>query len=696
MIDKQTLIKSFEFLYQKSLETDDYSEIISVLEELKISNIVKYYINHVESFSSEDNIIVEYIIRILQNIYNNSGEQSPITDDEYDSLYEMFLISSNTNIVGGTNMHDRQISNHTYPDLRGTLDKVHFMRINDKGKDRRKSIEEWIRSTENRLGRRLNPEECDVALYPKFDGVSVIFECDERGYVIKALTRGDTTNNEAMVVTPLFHAVKFAPLGNGKPFGVKTEVVLSFDNYSKLCKKYGEFKSPRSAASSIVNSKEPDMKMLKYLTIVPLRYQVFGDSEVNIHPDAIKFFPVLYSVIDDYELLQNSIIRIKECMKTIVGIPVDGVVLRFVAKHLQSSLGREDAINKYEVAYKFTPECERTILEDVEFSIGVLGTLTPVAKIKPVKMEGNTISNVSLGSMDRFESLHLRRGDEVLIKYDIIPYLYVDDSCKVSNNEYIKAPTHCQYCGEELVNSPILRCVNNDCPSRIVGKITNYIEKMNIENISIGTVSTLFKKGYLRSIEDLYQLDRYKYEIIELSGFGPKSYSNIIKGIDKRKTVNDYNLLGAIGIPDIGSKIFKKILDIYYIDDLKKIAEQTDVNKLTEIRGIKEKTAEKIITGILQNMNLINFLENVLNIVHSGNSKREFKMKVCFTKVRDKSFEKYLDSKDIEVLDSYNKSVDIVICDNNRTESDKTKKAEKDGKKILTLNEAHKFFKYNG
>jgi DNA ligase (NAD+) len=693
MIDKQTLIKSFEFLYQKSLETDDYTEIISALEELKISNLVKYYIHHVDSFSSEDTIIVEYIIRILQNIYNNSGEQCPISDDEYDSLYEAFLMSSNTAIVGGKNVNGKETSSHTYPDLRGTLNKVHFMQISEKGKDHRKSIEEWTRGLENQLGRKLSWEEYDVALYPKFDGVSVVFECDPNGYILKALTRGDTTNNEAIVVTPLFAPVKFAPCGDGKPFGVKTEVLITYKNFEKLCKKYGEFKSPRSAASSIINSNDQDPKMLKYLTIVPLRYQVYGETTVNIHPDSIHNFPVLYSTLDNYEALKNGINSIKEYMKTILEIPIDGVVLQIVSKQLQAELGRVDAINKYEVAYKFLPESKKTILENVEFSVGVLGTLTPVAKIKPVKMEGNTINNVSLGSMDRFESLHLSIGDEVLIKYDIIPYLYVDDSCKTSGNPYIKSPTHCQYCGEELVNSPVLRCVNNECPSRVVGKITNYIEKMNIEDISIGIVSTLFKHGYLRSIEDLYNLERYKYEIIELSGFGPKSYSNIVKGVEKRKTVLDYALLGAIGIPDIGAKIFKKILDIYYIDELKEIALTTDVKKLTDIHGIKEKTAEKIISGLLQNMNLINYLETVLTITHDN---RKYNGVVCFTNVRDKEFEKFLDSKNIEVANSYKKSVNMVICDNDRTESDKIKKATKDGKDILTINEAYKFFNYRG
>ena len=312
MYDKPTLIKKLTDLYQKSLKTDDYSDIITELNELQISSIVQYYIHHVSGLGIEDNTIIEYIIRILQNIYNNSGDLCPISDDDYDSLYDIYSTSTNSDIVGGDNVTNREISFHRYPDLRGTLDKVHFIRVKDKGKDHRRSIEEWTTSVENRLGRQLHNGEYDVALFPKFDGVSVIFECDANGYVEKALTRGNTKNNEAVVITPFFKLIRFKPCGNGKPFGVKTEVVITYDNFEKLCKKYGEFKSNRSAVSSIINSKESDPKLLKYLTIVPLRYQIYGSDDVVVHPDSLNNFPVLYCAIDNYTALSNNIHSIYE------------------------------------------------------------------------------------------------------------------------------------------------------------------------------------------------------------------------------------------------------------------------------------------------------------------------------------------------------------------------------------------------
>ena len=224
-----------------------------------------------------------------------------------------------------------------------------------------------------------------------------------------------------------------------------------------------------------------------------------------------------------------------------------------------------------------------------------------------------------------------------------------------------------------------------------MGKIINYIDKMDIREIGEGKVTTLFKLGYLKSIEDLYRLKKYKSDIAQIEGFGSKSVDKMLAAIDARRTVMDYNLLGALGIADTGSKKFKKILNIYYIDELIRICVKHNIIKLIEIEGIQEKTANKIIVGILQNLELIEFLKKELTIKHDN---VEYIMSVVFTKIRDKKFEEYLESKNIEVLDSYNKKVDIVICADKNTNSDKIKKAKKDGKLVLSLDEAYKYFKY--
>ncbi|NNV04781.1 NAD-dependent DNA ligase LigA, partial [Brevibacillus sp. MCWH] len=145
----------------------------------------------------------------------------------------------------------------------------------------------------------------------------------------------------------------------------------------------------------------------------------------------------------------------------------------------------------------------------------------------------------------------------------------------------IVTPTTCPYCGQKLIKEPVLKCVNIECESRMIGKIMNYVTKMSIPNISIGIITNLYKEGVLKSIEDLYRLEKHKKRILLLEGFGEKLFNKIIDGINSRKEVFDYQLLGAIGIPEIGEKMFKKILTVYNIEELIKISENGEKGKLT-------------------------------------------------------------------------------------------------------------------
>lgn len=691
-MERSELLQILKNIHEEMIDKEDFQATINSLNKIKINGIVKYYLEISEWADNMDFDIVEWVIKILQGVYNNSSDNSisPITDEDYDNLYAVFVSKTGKNIVGSENVKNRKTIFHNYPDLRGTLDKVHWITNEEKGKDKKPSIENWISSCENRMGRKF--DNSPTILFPKWDGVSVIFECKANGEIKNAMGRGDVGNNEAVDITKLFKGLKFDSYDtNGSEFGVKTEVVMTYNDFQKLSKKE-VFKNPRSAVSSIINSKDINPKYLKYLTIIPLRVQIYDTKDIFIHPSALTTFPVCHSYIKDYKKYPKYMEKLKNDVYEEFGIPIDGIVVYVDDINIQKSLGRIDHINKYEFAFKFPPEKKLTKLIDIDFSAGVLGSITPVARVEPVVIKGNTISNISLGSMDRFESLYLRKGDEVYIKYDVIPYLTKEDTCKSGNGPFIEPPTHCSHCGDELVKNPVLCCDNRLCPTRVIGKIVNYLDKMRIPNLSIGIVTTLFNNGIIKSIEDLYLLENHKKRILKIPGFGEKSFEKMIKSINYRRAVTDYELLGSLGIPSIGRKIFKKILDIYYIDELMEICSNEDIRKLTDIKGIDTITAEKIIGGILINEALIEFLKNELDIRRERTD--QYRMKVAFTKVRDKNFEKHLKQQKIYVSDNYSKDVDILIIKDNFVSSKKIEKAQKDNKRIMTLQEAYRYFKY--
>lgn len=677
---KKEHISLLEKVYKAMVEQNDFTNINDLVDVFKLNTLAKG-IQYKKTYTEQDMYILGLIIKILQTIYNNSDFECPVSDEDYDILYAIHLEYTGNDIIGASPISTRPTAYHTYPELRGTLDKIHYWSKKDKpDKEDRKSLEEWISSIERKIGRKL-PKDTRMIVYPKFDGVSVIFELDENGYVKKALTRGNVQTNEATDLTPLYEGIK---IGGFKSCGVKTECIMFLDEFEEYKERYGDFNSPRSAASSVINNQTYDKSLLKYI-----RNIVLDVSSEDYYPDHyIKgVWHVYGSTIED--IIENGVPITKEKWEKKHNTVIDGWVLVFEDTKLRKEIGREGHINKYEVAYKFPPETKVSTLLDVEFFVGNLGNITPVAKIEPVKINRNTVSSISLGSMDRFLSLGLAIGDEVYVKYDIIPYLDVDDKLKKSGKEPIQAPTECPTCGTKLVRNPVLMCGNDDCPSRVIGAILNYVIKMDIENISIGTITTLFQHNLLTSIDDLYSLKKHKQEIKEIDGFGSKSVNIILDSIDEVSSVPDSKFFGALGIQNVGDKTFRKVLSIYHYNELiENIAKNSLIGALTAVDGIGEITARSIIDGINRNAKLIKKLLKHVSLIQTGG---ELKGKICFSQIRDKDFEKFLEDSGYEITNSVTKDLVYLIVAKGAT-STKVDKALKYGVTVLDIDDAYEKF----
>ena len=693
MSKKITIYHQLDAIYKGliNMDEDSINEVVEMLKGINFEAIVKFFNEtDLKDLDDMDLFTCKKLIEILQFIYNNTDIVPPVSDETYDQLYEIMKDAGLGEVVGSVNSQGKPVREHRYPDLRGTLHKVHFTFNVDKDGDKRKSIEDWITSIENILGRKINnTKEFEIRMQAKWDGCSSVFECDKYGNVEHVLMRGDTEKNQAVDVIDLFRdQIDFKEFANGiDEFAIQTEVLMNWEDYKRICKEYKDFKAPRSATSSILNEKVLQPHLVQYLTIEPLRIQYMGKEPEIISNSEFDTISNLYDLRD----IQECIKLINEHAKA-EGKSTDGVVLHLINKNLQRKLGRDGSINRYEVAYKFPAEAKKSKLLTIEFSTGLGGNITPVAKIEPVVMLGKTIRSVSLGSIDRFRSMgHLTSGSEVIVRYEIIPYLEVDDSCKINiKGERFYVPTHCKYCGCRLEEDPLLKCINDECPSRIIGKVVNYINKMRIENVNIETVSTLFDQGIITGIESLYSLEDHKAQIISLPGFGIKSYEKIIEGINKKKVVYDYELLGSLGIPSIGVRMFQKILSVMDIETLINLSiENMLVINLMGLSGFGEKTATRVQKGIISNLKTIRFLLDTLTLkekVEPG----KLKGKVCFSQIRDPKFESTLISKGYDVSDSLTKATNYLIVPSLDVVSNKIEKAKKYGITILTLDQAIK------
>ena len=417
-----------------------------------------------------------------------------------------------------------KVGYHKYKSLRGTLDKIYYLSEED-GKDvankSRRGLPEWVESSQRKIreltGKNIDLWNEEVYVFPKWDGVSCIFEFSKDGKLERALTRGFTETNEAQIVTHIFEDSVTGPwIGRDHPYGIKTEIMMSEDDLATYNSIYNtDYKNSRSIVSSIMNSDEKDDR-IKYLQIMSLRVSEIIDGEESLQTLAPGAFnrPFLRCRLKDIETIKNFAFA----NKYVNGLRCDGAVIYIIDENIQKILGRENNKQKFEVAFKFTEETGYSKVKNINFTIGLFGRINPVLEIKPIKLKGNTITNISLGSYSRFKSLNLAEGDKVKILYDIIPYCVFDENdehCKRSGNTPFDAPENCPECGEPLTtkvdvsnkelimhklltpdseeDGSILYCSNKDCPCRQKGRILNYFNKMHIDGISYATVDVLYE-----------------------------------------------------------------------------------------------------------------------------------------------------------------------------------------------------------
>ena len=695
----------FDKLQKLESEVSIHPEKLSDLIDLMKSTEVREEIEKTLEFDEiphEDVSNVKVLIDCAQTIYNYSGEETGMTDSEYDKIYEMLSQVDDTLGITVPIVTNGKVGYHKYPSLRGTLDKVYALTDEDNLENKsRRTLDDWIKSSEAKIfsktGKQINLSDEEIYCFPKFDGVSAIFEYSKDGYLQRVLTRGFTETNEAQDITHVFNWVGKGPEMDTE-YGIKTEIMMSDEDFERYNKEYHtDYKQSRSIVSSILNSDEVDDRV-NYLQIMQLRFsklvpdEKYGEVESlqELAPGAFNT-PYLRCRLSDREAMRKFAFDHKYTN----GLRCDGMVIYIINPEIQKILGRSDNKQKFEVAYKFTEEVGYSKIKNIKFTAGLFGRINPVAEIKPIKLKGNTIENVSLGSMGRFKDLSLAKGDKVKVLYDIIPYIVFDPNdpkCKKSGNEPIELPWCCPECMEPLETSEsgdIMFCNNPKCPCKIKGRILNYFNKMHIDGISYATV------GYLEKIKDIYKLEKHRKKIEKMDGFGSRSVDLFINEINTHKEVPNSQMLGSLGIEGVSTKTFEKVFSMISFDDLLELSLDDKPEKavavLTVIPGIKDKTARKIIDGVRENEKLIEFLENELILLEDKKSGSRFS--VVFTKVRDKELEQWTAENGGEVKDSLTKDTSVLVVPVIGVESSKVEKAKKYNIPIVGVNDYKEYIK---
>ena len=280
------------------------------------------------------------------------------------------------------------------------------------------------------------------------------------------------------------------------------------------------------------------------------------------------------------EEIEKQIQNMQE-LAEISDIPIDGMVLRYDSLSYSASLGRTGHHYNDGIAFKFEDDTYETLFRSIEWQTGRSGEIAPVAMFDTVEIDGCEVSRASLHNLTFIKGLELHPGCRILVSKRNMIIPHVEENLDRGNYQDM-TPQICPCCGQptrtysragdkgRIVET--LHCDNPECGSRVLQRFVHFAEKkaMNIRGLSEATLDQLIQLGALKTYQDLYHLDRYRDEIIEIEGFGEKSYENLIASINESRSTTFVRFVVAMDIPLIG-RTASRILDGHFHGNLREL-----------------------------------------------------------------------------------------------------------------------------
>ena len=405
---------------------------------------------------------------------------------------------------------------------------------------------------------------CCYASY-KLDGLTLVLRY-KNGVLYQAITRGDGTQGED--VTEQAKMISNIPLRipYEHDLEVRGECVVSWDNFNKINEGLSEpFSHPRNMAAGTLRNLNTELVRERKLSFVVFENitdeDIDSKTEILICLSQMGFEVVPFAFGEDADFEEYiEIMKPEGCP-----YPVDGLI--FELDSVSESQKTESTAHHEGCRYalKWADETYSTILEDIEWNTSRSGLVAPVAIFKEVDLDGAKTTRATLHNVSIIEKLQLGIGDEITIYRSNMVIPAIDENLTQSNT--YKLPTVCPTCGHTLelrmtdTGTKNLYCNNSNCQAQLVGKLTHFVSKhaMNIQGVSESIIETLVNNGYIECYSDIYNLEEHKDVLINLDGFGKKSYENLINSINKSRHTTLERFIVAMGIPNIGRSAAKTI-----------------------------------------------------------------------------------------------------------------------------------------
>lgn len=443
----------------------------------------------------------------------------------------------------------------------------------------------------------------------KIDGLSVSLRYED-GNFVRGATRGDGTVGEN--ITENLKTVRSVPIKLKEPMNIEVrgECFMpkrSFVQLNQDREAEGKdiFANPRNAAAGSL--RQLDSKITAKRNLDTFLYTVadFGPMEAKTQYDALEELEKIGFHTNREKRLCHSIDEvwayIEEYHDKRVDLPyeIDGIVIKVNEFSLQDQLGFTVKAPRWATAYKFPPEEVETLIENIEWTVGRTGVVTPTAIMTPVRVAGTTVSRASLHNGDYIKLKDIRLKDTVLIYKagDIIPEVsqVVLDKRSKDSEEY-QLPTHCPVCGSELVHldeEVALRCINPKCPAQMKEGLNHFVSRnaMNIDGLGPRVLEQMYDKKLVADVADLYKLT--EEELLTLDKIKEKSANNILTAIDNSKDNSVERLIFGLGIRHVGAKAAKILAE--HFGDLETLS-RSDYESIIALDTIGDIIADSVVT----------------------------------------------------------------------------------------------------
>lgn len=399
----------------------------------------------------------------------------------------------------------------------------------------------------------------------KLDGLTVVLTY-EGGELVKAVTRGNGDIGE--VITP--NARVFVNVPKHIPYKghavIRGEAVITYEEFDRINEAIDDadakYKNPRNLCSGSVrqlNSKITAERNVRFYAFT--LSEADGVDYEGLRSNQMKwmaeqgFDVVEYVKVDNksiFEAIDNYAERVHS-----FEIPSDGLVMTLEDLEYAATLGTTAKFPRDSLAFKWADQQAETILREIEWSPSRTGLLNPIAIFDPVELEGTTVKRASVHNLNIMETLKLGIGDTITVYKANMIIPQIGDNLTKSGN--IELPSHCPVCDgateiKLMTGTKVLTCTNPNCLAKQVKRFSLFVSRdaLNIEGLSEQTLLKFIGLGYIKSFADIFRLENHRDEIVELDGFGKKSYDKLSSSIEKSRHTVPARILVALGIPGVG------------------------------------------------------------------------------------------------------------------------------------------------